>query len=83
MITTIFSYFIIYHMYILLFVTDHRVPIERTSLSKETYTVKQPRKIFPVVNSDVFRGWVVGVNKQPHACVNTPENVTRLFLGVV
>ena len=60
----------------------HRVTIERKSLSKETYTVKHPRKIFP--SCDV----VVGVNgfeelspnhslRQPHACINTPENVTR------
>ena len=32
----------------------HRVTIERTSLSKETYTVKQPRKIFP--SCVVFKG---------------------------
>ena len=33
---------------------NQRVTIERTSLSKETYTVKHPRKIFPSCN--VFRG---------------------------
>ena len=32
----------------------HRVTIERKSLSKATYTVKHPRKIFP--SCDVFRG---------------------------
>ena len=33
---------------------EHTVNIERTSLSKETYTVKHPRKIFP--SCGVFRG---------------------------
>ena len=31
----------------------HRISIEWTSLSKETYTVKHPRKIYP--SCDVFR----------------------------
>ena len=76
---------------------NHRVTIERTSLSKETYTVKHPRKIFP--SCDVYRGvdtYVdVRVNgfeelspnhspRQPHTRVNIPENVTRweYFSGV-
>ena len=69
---------------------------ERTPLSKETYTVKHPPKIFP--SCDVFRGvdvCVIGVKgfeelspnhspRQSHACVKTPENVTgwEYFLGV-
>ena len=32
----------------------HRVTIERTSLSKETYIVKHPQKIIP--SGDIFRG---------------------------
>ena len=35
-------------------VPSHRVTVERTYLSKETYTVKHPRKIFPYC--DVFQG---------------------------
>ena len=37
----------------------HRVTVERTSLSKETYTVKNPQKIF--ASCDVFRGIDAGV----------------------
>ena len=33
---------------------NHRVTIEMTSLSKETYTVRHPEKIFP--SCEVFRG---------------------------
>ena len=62
----------------------NRVTIERISLSKETYTVKRPRKIF--LSCDVRMPGDVGVNgwglilqnhspRQPHACVNTSENV--------
>ena len=42
----------IYYL-LLMMRSAHRVTIERTSLSKETYTAKYPRKIFP--SFDVFR----------------------------
>ena len=40
--------------YFYFFYKDHRVVIERTFFSKETYTVKHPIKIFP--SGDIQRG---------------------------
>ena len=61
---------------------NHRVTIERTSLGKETYTVKHPRKIF--LSCDVFRGWrmrgVVWVNGSDEA--KTIRHKMGIFLGV-
>ena len=51
-----FCYLLWYPSYFenIFFCHNKGVTIERTSLSKETYTVKHPRKIFP--SCDVFRG---------------------------